>query len=568
MKDLLESDIPKVAQNGLFDGWFLASFSDIFVENYIHDTMVAQHCAYPELPKGLDFLASIYTREPYYKDEGKNWSPRDAEDVERFLIYNAKDVCTTLEVHLAQMAVELRDENYRETYEEVMKQCPVYVDMMVRGIKIDQGEQDRMLTEYSLEAIEMQSILDETVVKWLASLFESYKKKGDEPSAVKVEKFIHKLMEGYGTQKGGLNVNSTKDLRTYLYEIRKYKVKKNRKTGKPSTDEDSLKEMYAETKDPMLLTIVKIRQKRKRISAYLNLRTNSQGQTFFSCNPVKTKTGRSACGKTITGYGLNVQTVPHEMRTSYSPADGYEYAYLDLAQAEPRIVAYKGGVSRMIHAFENGEDLHSVTAAAILDMEIEDVEEYPHRYLGKRCNHAFNYEMGPYKFVTIVNRDSTDTGISLTRKEGKLIRHRHIQTYNELLLYWEMIRAQLKRNRTIINPFGRKRVFLGRLGDDLYREAFSHYAQSTVADVLRRGMRHSASWLSEHYSRTYPDTRVVLEVHDAIMIQYPVGAANEIIPEVRKLMEIPINIDGKEIIIPVDAQVGPSWGEMKKWTPA
>jgi hypothetical protein len=65
----------------------------------VHDTLVRHHTLWPELPHKLDFQTFQYTREPFYKDDGKNWSVKERM---RMKNYNCKDVCVTLEVYLAQ----------------------------------------------------------------------------------------------------------------------------------------------------------------------------------------------------------------------------------------------------------------------------------------------------------------------------------------------------------------------------------------------------------------------------------------------------------------------------------
>lgn len=65
----------------------------------IQDTLIRQHVLFPELPKSLQFMTRQYTRQPYYKDEGKQWNMKDMKKLKR---YNCLDVCVTMEVYLAQ----------------------------------------------------------------------------------------------------------------------------------------------------------------------------------------------------------------------------------------------------------------------------------------------------------------------------------------------------------------------------------------------------------------------------------------------------------------------------------
>ena len=77
--------VRKINQNILFDITFLLSQNNIFTRGAVDCTMCAHHILYPDFPKGLDFLCSTYTREPYYKDDGKLWS-KPWVDMEQVLV--------------------------------------------------------------------------------------------------------------------------------------------------------------------------------------------------------------------------------------------------------------------------------------------------------------------------------------------------------------------------------------------------------------------------------------------------------------------------------------------------
>ena len=158
----------------------------------------------------------------------------------------------------------------------------------------------------------------------------------------------------------------------------------------------------------------------------------------------------------------------------------------------------------------------------------------------------------------------------MTRGEAKAYRAKHFKAYPELEEYWAWIKEQLKRKdsnaRTLINPLGRKRVFLGRLDNDTFREAYSDYAQGTVAVVLRTGMVRVHRDLVLPVRREHPHTRVVLEVHDAVLMQYPIELRDSFTRTGLELMKVPMIINDKEITIPTSAEYGPTWGDMSKWS--
>lgn len=92
--------VPQLGQNFFnFDIYFLESLGFEIVLEEAQDTLIRHHILWPELPHKLQFLTRQYTREPYYKDEGKGWSIKDLKGLRK---YNCLDVCVTYEVYLAQ----------------------------------------------------------------------------------------------------------------------------------------------------------------------------------------------------------------------------------------------------------------------------------------------------------------------------------------------------------------------------------------------------------------------------------------------------------------------------------
>lgn len=575
---LCENEIPKIFQNGVFDCSFLLKEEGIRVGGYGYDwdgqcivgydTMFAQQAAYPEFRVGLDFQASMYTREPYYKDEGKNQDLNIADDELQYLTYNGKDAAVTLEIAQAQQADELTDPNVRIGFETTVMQLPVVIDIMAQGMKLDLLELERLNRWFSDELEKLQGELDEGVVNFAVELASKPKTK----EKLAIIAYAKKVAETSGKPKGGLNVFSGPQVKTFFRLFLGESL--------TSVDEETLKDYYGKTGNELVLKMVRIRKARTMKSRYLCIKHDGNGQTFYSVNPVGTKTARWSTSKTIMGYGHNLQTIPNPtryqpgMRTAFIAEPGYVLLYPDLSQAEDRIVSYNWNVSAKVHAFENGIDAHALTASFIYDLLIEEIlrlheeaqkegRDGVERYFGKQSNHAFNYGEGPLRFMRSVNKKADETGIRIELlADAKRIRSKHLAAYPEIEAnFWSDIRARLKRDRYLINPFGRKRTFYGRLDDETYRDAYSWIPQSTAPEVINRAM------VRIHFEllrRLGGKSRILLQIHDALLIQVPEECWREAWEEIRPMMEIPIELATKEIIIPVDCKIGYSWGGVTK----
>lgn len=106
-QEILASPAKKIFQFGFYDTLFLHHFYEWEVRNWEFDTFLAANHLMPGFPKKLDFLASIYTRFPYYKEDRKDWKVKG--DIEILWKYNCKDVIATYEIAMKQME-ELREE--------------------------------------------------------------------------------------------------------------------------------------------------------------------------------------------------------------------------------------------------------------------------------------------------------------------------------------------------------------------------------------------------------------------------------------------------------------------------
>lgn len=577
---LLQSPLSKICHNGLFDTGFLKYHNDIDTKNYIFDTMYAGKLCYPEFPQGLDFYTSFFTDEPYYKDEGKDQDLSIAEDAEQYMLYNGKDACLTMEVALQLQQHEMKNPRHAESIISHMRLLPIARNMMIRGLRVNIEAFSELRAAKQFDMMAFQAGLDETIFKQVLEIAD----KGTAKLKLLAMSLLQVMKARMELGEAGFNVNSSPEMKLYLYELRGFKRKKHKITRQDTTEEVALKEIYGETGDKTLLEIVKIRQIRKLLTTYLSHKAIPHGRLTYSVNLVRTKTQRWSSGQTIiitlpgkpgkyrTKTGVNAQTIPPEVRKTIIADPGMILFDADLEQAEDRIVAYAGGVKKKIEAYENGIDPHALSASGFFNTSVEEIlaeakeckrtgKTPPMRYIGKQSNHAFNYEEGWMTFMRQLNKKSDKTGIRINAAQSKRIRINHFALYPEIEYnYWAWIQDQLNSRQKIYNAFGYERIFYGlrhwkQRDQGVYRDAYSWYAQSVPPEIINRGMVRIHEQL--------PEVEILLHTHDGILGQCPEALAGEYLPIIPKLLDEPLDINGQEIHIPVDIRSGTCWATLE-----
>jgi uracil-DNA glycosylase family 4 len=534
-KIIQEKRIAKVGANFIFDLQFLYHKYGIRPKGKIHCTQIAQKISYPDFQAGLAFVTTMYTDIPYYKEDGKQWMKMQAGSWDEWWNYNGMDAIVPVEANPKQMEVLKRQGNI-ETYERQSKLIKPLIYMSERGIKIDvQG-----MMEY---AEEQKSKLDETALE---------------------------LNDEVGYE---LNFNSPQQVMNYFYKECKIPPYKNRKTHQETSDVDALKRIFRlgvkGSKAARLM--LDIRSLSKRNSTYLNIgKVDKDGRYRSSYKPVGAETGRLSSGETIFGTGGNQQNWPHDLLRFFLFDEGYIGYSLDLSQIENRIVAYVGGVIPQIEAFEQGIDLHRLTASVIFNKPYDQISSedgssdlgdgrQSERYWGKKGNHAINYDVG-YKTFALVNE--------MSETDAKYIIEKIHKGYPQIRGGYHLtIQNMLKANRTVTNLFGRTRIFLGPIFpsqpnvplsacQDTYRQAYAQLAQSTCADKINeQGVEYI------YYNQDlFRPVELLAQIHDSIVFQIPLSIPwiehAKMLLLIKQSLETPLVWHENEFSTPVDLAIG------------
>lgn len=522
-----------VGQNFLYDNQYLARDWGFAPMVYM-DTMIAHHVCWPGMPKGLDFLSSMYCAfHRYWKDDGKHWDPRKHTE-EQYWKYNCEDAARTFEVSLVLENV-IDKLNLRIQFEWQMRTLQMAFHMMLRGVAID----TKLKNDFVMELMEHSVVRQQQI----------------------------NVISGHN-----LNPNSPKQLQEFFYNELKLPLQRNRKTGKPSCDEEALKILA--NKEPLVRRLVySIIEFRSLNTSLSVVRTplDTDGKMRTSYNVAGTETFRFSSSENAFGNGTNNQNITSgkkseetglqlpNLRRLFIPDKGFIIVDVDLDRADLQVVVWEADDAGMKEALKKGVDMHLYNVRDLYNIDIPDDEiietnpacdEHKLRYAVKRHQakefvHATDYG-GKARTVSFLTGQ--------TVHETELAQRRWFAAHPGILTWHKRTEHQLNTTRTVHNAFGYRRFYFDRV-ESLLGEALAWIPQSTVALVINRGLIA----LDEQC----PDIHILLQVHDSGTLQLQNFEHRTRLAQIKPLLLIPVPYPDP-LIIPVGFKTSEkSWGDVK-----
>ncbi len=457
-------------------------------------------------------------------------------ETEKLWVYNGLDCCVTAEV-LDIIKPQL-DNQTRATYEfSKSLQAPV-LEMKLRGVLVDQAQRLKTIAAYEHDLNIMKAALERI------------------------------FTEGIGRS---FNWNSPAQMKDLFYSV----------LGLPPIKKRNAKGIYSLTVDrnalealdayfiahPIVSHILGLRDIAKKIGV-LKTDIDPDGRMRTSYNIGGTTTGRFSSSLSDFGTGTNLQNIEERLRRPFVADPGFKFAYIDLEQAESRLVGaiewnlFHDG--RYLDACESG-DLHTTvcrlawtnlswTGDVKMDRGVAEqpfYRQHSYRHMAKVLGHGTNYAGKPY------------TMAKHTKLDAKLIadfQSKYFSAFPAHQRWHAAVASRLLTDGNLTTLTGRRRWFFGRRNDDAtIREAIAYDPQGSVGDILNRGMLEV--WRANI-------CQLLLQIHDAILIQYPEHLENSIVPQVLKLIQVPIQLNhNRTLLIPSEAQVGWNWAKADKDNP-
>jgi len=533
LRQVFNHDAKIICQNGIFDWQVLWKDYSIDPQSWhiYADTMYLHQLLYPELPHSLAFITSVYTREPFYKSEGREWQ-KGKDDEAQYFRYNGKDCCVTLESFF-EMLEEAREVGQEEYFFKIlMPAIPVLFKMHVSGVYISQQN-------LSIAKTHLNRIANIARIKTIRSLgFE-------------------------------VNPRSPLDMEGFLHEIgvKEKDIQRSKKTGKVKTDEDYLKQLFHKCRRPEILDLLTLRGAQHLLSGFTNLKTDSSGRyhAIFKPGP---KSGRLASSG--DGNGPQLQNIPTpsrqlNLRSVFAAPPGRAFIKCDYEQADTRALAYIIPEPMLVNLFESEDsDIHSQICHQVILPHVSREEIFKgskydkERKIAKETGHGTNYGMGARKLVKIL----WENDIFITEAKAKEFQAAYFTRFPNLKMYHLNIQTQIRNSRTIWDLNGRRHVFLGFIDDTLFREAYSRPPQATIAGLMLRGMVRLQLKIDQASWQNPP--LILMQIHDELVVECDISDTLRVAKMLKESLTISLSAHGKEFVIPMEIASGETWGTMRK----
>ena len=401
----------------------------------------------------------------------------------------------------------------RKIYEEIEIPCvPVLAEMEFHGILVSIDQ--------------FQSFIDEIEIKLTA-----------------IETFVE---NDIGRK---INIRSPKQLSKLLYEDKGYTPTKKTKSG-GSTDSASLQDLMQQVDDPILEKILEYRELHKVKSTYLESLPNyvdTDGRIHTQFHQAVTATGR------LSSSDPNLQNIPvrkewgKKIRECFIPAKGNVLISADYSQIEMRILAHYCKKGNLVESFQQGEDIHRRTGVEIAGGEL--FYHPAHRDIAKMINYGLIYGMSSFRLAR---------ELRIPRRDADHYIDRYFKGYPEVRKYLDQSIQYAEKHGVSKTLWGRERVILGiNAGNTKKKEAAERIAlnapiQGTAADIMKLAMIKVFQNLKE----SFPSAKLLLQVHDELLIEVEENLASEVASLLQKDME---NAGTLLVPITVNVETGKSW---------
>lgn len=596
-----------IGHNFLFDSQYI--IDQLWIKPRIgFDTMIGQHTLWPGggdpndpnaaktvgqgiQKKSLSNCASLYCDHYYFwKDEGKDFGDAaSGRDELQGWAYNCRDCVKTFEVYDAEKAL-LKRFDLQSQFDHQMRTANDFaLEMMINGVKsntVVKAEVTKELAD-ALERFDddLYNIIPEEIRREV------------EPKAFRKDKKtgVKSKTPWYTSPK------QQKQIFIDIMGIRPVTNKKKDKNGDKTITFNKEALPILAQREPIIAPLVEKLEVRRSIGVYHSTFAESKADpdNRFRCsyNVTGTDTFRFSSSENVYGRGGNFQNIPSgkeadeedtiqfkfpNMRRCFEPDIGYEIAEFDQSGADATIVAWEANDEPLKQAFREGKKVHLINARLVFEYETRNMTDeeilagsgIPGTFYDrcKKAGHACNYgaqaSVLAHRLKWKLTKAEEFVEKWFTAHPGILNWQHRTDRYLNGLQCWKCDKFTNGANlcpkcgsptgRTVANKFGFRIVYFDFM-NDLLKKALAWQGQSSV------GINTNKAALAVKDSPECSEVQFLLQVHDSIVVQYPIHLSDTILPAIKSALHS-ISVPFKD---PLTIQWGPkasrkSWGDCEK----
>ena len=510
----------KLGQNLKYDAHIFANHG-ISLQGIAHDTLLESYVYESHRSHDMDSLAQRHLGEKTIKYEevcgkGASQISFDQVDLERATQYAAEDADITMRLHEHLWPLILADEKLHYVYEQIELPAMIVLQTMERnGILIDS-----IKLGYQGQAVGRRMLA--------------------------LEQEIYSLAEQ------PFNIQSPKQIAEILFGKLQLPIIKKTPTGSPSTDEEVLQKLSENY--PLPAKILDYRSLAKLQSTYIEKlprMVNSQtGRVHTNFSQAVAVTGRLASSEP------NLQNIPvrteegRKIREAFIAKPGCRLISADYSQIELRIMAHISEDEGLLKAFEQGLDIHKATAAEMFGVELDKVTSEQRRY-AKVINFGLIYGMSAFGLAG---------NLGIDRHAAQQYIDTYFGRYPGVAKYMADTRVLAKERGYVETVFGR-RLWLPEIHSanamrrqGAERAAINAPMQGTAADLIKMSMVAVEKWIESSNSQA----RLLLQVHDELILEVPENEVQVVQEQVRNLMT---GVAHLKVPLEVGIGIGDNWEE-------
>ncbi|MDT5123972.1 MAG: polymerase [Acidobacteriota bacterium] len=364
-----------------------------------------------------------------------------------------------------------------------------------------------------------------------------------------LEKLTEKIYKVAGRE---FKINSPKQVGDVLEELN---ISSGRKTstGRVSTSKAVLEELAQAYELPRL--IIEYRELDKLKTVYtdsLPAQIAEDGRIHGQLNQTVTATGR------LSSSEPNLQNIPirtelgRRIRRAFIAEKGHKLISADYSQLELRLLAHVTHDPVMLDAFQKDDDIHERTARLVFGAKTKEELKEARRF-AKIVNFAIAYAIEPFGL-------SQRVGIS--RKDAKKVIDDYYETYKGVHRFMEEVPVKARELGHVRSIYGRIRPIPGindrngNIRNRAEREAINHPIQGSASDIVKLAMLH----VDDAIKREGLKARMLMQVHDELLIEAPKEEAERVAELLRREMEEAVELD---VPLKVEVGIGDNWMDTK-----